>query len=60
MKFRTNTKQWLWGRLQWGHEIEFITKEAEEELEQLKKDNPDIDFVQLAKDVRENRLKPNV
>ncbi len=60
MSVRYNTKQWIWGRLQWGHESKMITKEAEAELEQTKKDNPDVDFEQLAKDVRGDRLKPNV
>jgi hypothetical protein len=43
-----------------GHDINFLTKEAEAELAQLKKDNPDVDFEQLAEDVIKGRLKPNV
>ena len=60
MSVRYNTKQWTWGRLQWGHDIGAITKEAEEELAQLKEDNPDVDFDQLSEDVRLDRLKPKV
>lgn len=55
---RYNAKQWYWGWLQWGHEIKFITKEAEEELRQFKKDNPNVDFKALAVEVRNGFLKP--
>lgn len=60
LSVRYNTKQWSWGMSQWGYEMNFITKEARAELEQAKKDNPDVDFAQLAKDVRGDRLKPDV
>lgn len=60
LSVRYNTKQWEWGWTQWGFEIQFITKEAIAELEQAKKDNPGVDFEQLAVEVRGGRLKPNV
>jgi len=53
-----NYKLWKWGHDQWGHEIGILTKEAEKELEQAKKDNPDVDFVRLAQRVRSKELKP--
>ena len=55
---KISLKLWAWGRLQWGHEIGFNTQESEEELACLKKDNPDVDFENLAKDVRSGKLKP--
>ncbi len=55
---KISLKLWTWGRMQWGHEIRSITQDAEEELAQLKIDNPDEDFRKLADDVKEGRLKP--
>lgn len=59
-RYRENTTHWIWGRLQWGHDIGFITEDAESELKQIKKDNPDVDFNKLAEEVKTGRLKPKV
>ena len=57
-KYRVDYLDWKWGRLQWGHEIEFLVESAEAELAKLKTDYPDVDFVKLAEDVRAGKVKP--
>ena len=44
--------QWEAGWLQWGSDINFITKKAKEELEKMKKKHPDWNFTELAAKVR--------
>lgn len=60
MTVRYNTQHWIWGRLQWGHNIDFLTPEAEEELKRAKAEHPEIDFEELARDVKAGKLKPRV
>jgi len=54
---RTLNRKWNAGWLEWGYQLHFITKEAEEELNQLKVDHPDWDFEQLAIDLRSGLIK---
>lgn len=49
--------KWNAGWLQWGHEINALTLEAEKKLQQLKNKYPDWYFEQLAQDVKDGKIK---
>lgn len=57
-RIRISYKLWSIGWLQWGKNINAITKDAEKELEDFKRNNPAIDTQSLMQEVKSGILKP--
>jgi hypothetical protein len=49
---------WQMGWLQWGFELNILTKKAQFELYDYKKENPELNFEELAEKVRTKKLLP--